>query len=270
MYDIYSNIVFIIKQKKKPYYDSAAITGMKPKLYFKTEKRKILIQNARNYKNFKLDKNGFEFYKYDFNITKNKINENIEVYKDKLSKYLIKKIPFKEIVFFDFTSRSNSKNGAYNNDGQRQPAVRAHVDYTITSGIKRAKDILSKNRYNKLIKDKRRIIQINIWRPLSNIVLSSPLAFADASSIEQADLIATDQRFPDRVGEIYHLAYNAYQQWYWLPKMSSNEFLIFKGWDSSNDKGLVKFTPHTSFNLAKQNVIKNPRESIEARAFLIL
>ena len=52
--------------------------------------------------------------------------------------------------------------------------------------------------------------------------------------------------------------------------MSSNEFLIFKGWDSSNDKGLVKFTPHTSFNLAKQNVIKNPRESIEARAFLIL
>ena len=97
MYDIYSNIVFIIKQEKKPYYDSAAITGMKPKLYFKTEKRKILIQNARNYKNFKLDKNGFEFYKYDFNITKNKINENIEVYKNKLSKYLKKKYPLKKL-----------------------------------------------------------------------------------------------------------------------------------------------------------------------------
>lgn len=270
MCNIYSNITFIVKQKKKPYYDSAAMTGMKPKLYFKTEKIKVLINNARKLNHCELDKTGFAFYRYDFNINKNKINENIEIYKDKLSKYLKKKIPFKEIVFFDFTNRSNSKSGAFNHDGQRQPAERAHVDYTITSGIKRAKDILSKNIYYKLIKEKRRIIQINIWRPLSNIVLSSPLAFADASSINKTDLIATDQRFPDRVGEIYHLAYNFNQKWYWLPKMSNNEFLIFKGWDSINDKSIVKFTPHTSFNLAKQDIIKHPRESIEARAFLIL
>ena len=270
MDNIYSNIVFIVKQKQKPYYDSAAITGMKPKLYFKTEKVKVLINDARQLKSCKLDKTGFEFFKYDFNINKNKINENIEIYKDKLSKYLKNKIPFKDIIFFDFTNRSNSKSGAFNHDGQRQPAERAHVDYTTTSGIKRAKEILNKNIYNKLIKDKRRIIQINIWRPLSNIILSSPLAFADARSIKKADLIATDQYFPDRVGEIYHLAYNPNQKWYWLPKMNSNEFLIFKGWDSSNDKGIVKFTPHTSFNLTKQDILKNPRESIEARAFLIL
>jgi hypothetical protein len=270
MYNIYSDIVFIIKQKKKPYYDSAAITGMEPKLYFKTEKKKILINNARNYKNFKLDKNGFEFYKHNFNISKDKINKNIEDYKVILSKILKKKIPFKKIIFFDFTHRSNSKYGAYNYDGQRQPAERAHVDYTKKSGIKRAKDILSKKIYNKLIKEKRRIIQINIWRPLSEKVLSSPLAFADASSIEKRDLIATDQLFPNRIGEIYHLAYNSNQKWYWLPNMTSNEFLVFKGWDSCNDKGTIKFTPHTSFNLANQDIIKHPRESIEARAFLIL
>ena len=270
MYNIYSNIVFIVKQKKKPYYDSAALTGMDPKLYFKTEQKKILINNARNLKHCALDKNGFEFYKHDFNINKDKINKNIDDYKEKLSKYLNKIIPFKKIVFFDFTNRSNSKIGAYNPDGQRQPAVRAHVDYTIVSGKKRAQDILTKKLYSKLIKEKKRIIQINIWRPLSKIVLSSPLAFADASSIKQSDLVATDQRFPNRVGEIYHLAYNSKQKWYWLPKMNSNEFLIFKGWDSSNDKNIIKFTPHTSFNLVNQNVIKYPRESIEARAFLIL
>ena len=113
-------------------------------------------------------------------------------------------------------------------------------------------------------------MQINIWRSLSKIVLSSPLAFADASTIKQEDLVATDQRFPNRIGEIYHLAYNSKQQWYWLPKMNDNEFIIFKGWDSSNDSNIMKFTPHTSFNLEKQDIIKHPRESLETRIFLIL
>ena len=46
-----------------------------------------------------------------------------------------------------------------------------------------------------------------MWRPLCSKVLSSPLAIADASTISQKDLIETDQIFPDRIGEIYHLAY---------------------------------------------------------------
>lgn len=270
MSNIYSNIVFIVKQKQKPCYDSAAITGMEPKLYFQTEKKKVLIRNARKLKCCKLDNNGFEFHQYDFKISKDQISQNLDNYKYKLSKYLKKIIPYKEIIFFDFTRRSNSKNGAYNPDGHRQPAERAHVDYTLDSGKERAEKILTSRLYNKLIEDKKRIIQINIWRPLSEIVLSSPLAFADASTIREKDLVATDQRFPDRIGEIYHLAFNSDQKWYWIPKMVSNEFLIFKGWDSSNNKNISKFTPHTSFNLDNQDITKYPRESIEARIYLIL
>ena len=200
-------------------------------------------------------------------------NKNIqheqENYKNELSKYLKKIIPYKKIIFFDFTRRSNSKTGAYNLDGQRQPAERAHVDYTVNSGRKRAQEIIGKNYHNLVIK-KKRLIQLNIWRPLSKKVLSSPLAFADSSSINKRDLIATDQRFPDRVGEIYHVAYNAKQKWFWLPEMTNDEFLIFKGWDSSNDKNVSKFTPHTSFIIKNQNAEKHPRESIEARLFLII
>ena len=84
------------------------------------------------------------------------------------------------------------------------------------------------------------------------------------------DLVATDQIFPDRVGEIYHLAYNKGQKWYWTSEMQDNEILIFKGWDNINSDKVIKFTPHTSFNLKNQNIKKNPRESIEARAFLVL
>ena len=41
MSDVESNITFILKQKNKPYYDSSAITGLVPKLYFKVEKKKF-------------------------------------------------------------------------------------------------------------------------------------------------------------------------------------------------------------------------------------
>ena len=58
--------------------------------------------------------------------------------------------------------------------------------------------------------------------------MSSPLAIADASTISQKDLIETDQIFPDRIGEIYHLAYEKKQKWYWVSEMRNYEALIFK------------------------------------------
>ena len=52
--------------------------------------------------------------------------------------------------------------------------------------------------------------------------------------------------------------------------MKKNELLIFKGWDSYKSDKTIKFTPHTSFNLKKQNLNKFPRKSIELRAFLVI
>ena len=46
-------------------------------------------------------------------------------------------------------------------------------------------------------------------------VLSSPIAFALPSSILKKDLVATDQIFPNRIGEIYYLSHNKNQKWFW-------------------------------------------------------
>ena len=267
MFDVNADITFIKKQKSRPYYDSSAITGMVPKLYFKTENKKVLIRDIRKLKNYSLDKNGFEFYKKDFEFNSDDVLNDYVNYKNQLKEFLKEIIDFKYIEIFDITKRSNRKTGAYNFDGPRQPAERAHVDYTETSGPKRAKQILK----NKILEfKKRRIIQLNLWRPISRVVLSSPLAVADASTIKNNDLIATDQIFPNRVGEIYHLAYNSAQDWYWVSEMRSNELLIFKGWDNNNSEKVSRFTPHTSFNLESQDLDAFPRESVEARIYLIL
>ena len=270
MTNVFSKITFIKKQKIKPYYDSSAITGMIPKLYFKTEKKNVLIKNARTFKKSVLDKNGFELYDYKSKYSKNNINENLENYKKEVADFLKSIIPYEKIFVFDLTRRSNDTKGAYNPDGQRQPADRAHVDYTIKSGPKRAKDIIGHNEYKDVISNNKRIIQLNVWKPLSEVVLSSPLAFADTRSIKHRDLVATDQYFPDRKGEIYHLAYDPDQSWYWIPEMKFSEVLLLKGWDSIKKKKISKFTPHSSFNIKNQNIKKFPRESIEARIFLLI
>ena len=77
-----------------------------------------------------------------------------------------------------------------------------------------------------------RIVQINVWRPIRGPVQRSPLALADASSVRPEDLIATDQVFPDRVGEIYHLAYHPGSAGTTRPQMTPDEVLLIKGWDS--------------------------------------
>ena len=111
------------------------------------------------------------------------ISNNLENYKNELNVFLKKKFGYLDSFIFDLTRRSNSSKGAKNQDGNRQPAERAHVDYTEKSGKKRAEDILGKNYFKEITSSKKRIIQLNLWRPLCKTVLSSPIAFALPSSI---------------------------------------------------------------------------------------
>ena len=101
-------------------------------------------------------------------------------------------------------------------------------------------------------------------------MLRTPLAVADAGSVRAEELIATDQVFPDRVGEVYRLAHGPDQRWYWAPRMQRDEALLIKGWDSLDD-GRARFTPHGAFRLEGQGQDPNapPRESIEVRTYLM-
>ena len=125
-------------------------------------------------------------------------------------------------MIFDVTRRSDGGTGAENRDGLRGPAWRVHVDYTIKSGPQRVRDILGETEVTRLNACGGRIIQINVWRPIRGPVERAPLAVADASSVRPEELIATDQVFPDLVGEIYHLAHAPSQRWYYSVRRHIN------------------------------------------------
>ena len=86
-------------------------------------------------------------------------------------------------------------------------------------------------------------------------------------SIGSNELVTTEQRFPNRTGEIYQIAHAESQRWYWAPEMERDEVILIKGWDSLDD-GRARFTPHGAFTLPDSSQMP-PRESIEARTYLV-
>jgi hypothetical protein len=268
--DVKAPLTFIVRQDTKPYFESSALTGGAPKVYFKTEDRTVTIRDMRPLQDdLSLDCHGFELHRHETAVADFYDDETVRnLYGRELEALLKETTGADRVVVFDYTRRSDEPTGAANPDGSRRPASRVHVDYTVTSGPKRVRDVLGAEEVERILASGGRIVQVNVWRPVTGPVQRAPLALADAGSLKSDELIATDQVFPDRVGEIYHVAYGWEQRWYWAPRMERDEVLLIKGWDSLND-GRARFTPHGAFQLPNQASGAPARESIEARTYLI-
>lgn len=269
--DLRALLNFIRPQREKPVFESAALTGGTPRLHFATEARPVTVHDLRREATrFSLDGAGFALRRHDTAVDDLYQDAVVEQrYFPETAALLRRELGASRVVIFDATRRSDAAAGAANRDGARGPAGRVHVDYTAASGPQRARDILGAAEVDRLAEAGTRIVQVNVWRPISGPVQRAPLALADASTVRPQDLVATDQVFPDRVGEIYHLAYHPAQRWYYAPDMTRDEVLLIKGWDSRDD-GRARFTPHSAFSLPDQSDDAPPRESIELRAFAII
>ncbi len=268
--DIEAALSFIVPQDRKPRLESAALTGDAPRALFETVRHVVAIHDMRpDAPDFSLDTAGFELWEQRTAVADFYNEAELDaVYDTELATLLRKATGAQRVIAFDRTRRSDRPAGARNPDGMRGPADRLHVDYTAASGPQRAKDALGTGEFQRVLDAGGRIVQVNVWRPINGPVRRTPLAVADASSVRSGALVATDHVFPDRVGEIYHLAYAPEQRFYWVPEMQRDEVLLIKGWDSMAD-GRARFTPHSAFALRGQETQDTPRESIEVRTYLI-
>lgn len=269
--DTQACLTFIRPSAVKPVFESAAYTGGAPRLFFSTEDHAVTIRDLRHAGLVPtLDREGFELQCWASRVAD--FYDDAVVRRDyypEIEAWLMRRLGARQVVVFDTTRRSDAESGAHNPDGVRQPARRVHVDYTQKSGPQRVRDVLGTEQAEHLARTGARIVQLNVWRPIRGPVLRSPLAVADASSVRPESRVATDQIFPDRVGEIYHLAYDCRQRWYYVPRMRTDEVLLIKGWDSMVD-GRARFTPHGAFTWAQTPREASPRESIEVRTLAII
>jgi hypothetical protein len=166
----------------------------------------------------------------------------------------------KRVVVFDHTLRTadDADRAARK---IREVVPRVHNDYTEWSGPQRVRDLLP-DEAEQLLAGHFAIIQA--WRPIRYPVETFPLALCDAQSISPNDLIVTERRHPNRIGQTYSLGYNPDHQWFWFPLQRREEAIVFKVYDSLKD-GRARWSAHTAFDDPTTPPDARPRESIEIR-----
>ncbi|MDN3520162.1 CmcJ/NvfI family oxidoreductase [Halomonas ramblicola] len=255
-----TTLTYLVKCAEKPYVHTEALTGdSEPHYFAEQEEREVTIHDGRPLADrLSLDRQGFELHARDTAVDDLYDDAAVEsAYYAEVETLIRELTGASRVVIFDHTRRSDAEQRTI-----RGPASRVHNDYTERSGPERIREVLGEDRAAEL--GDVSVAQINLWRPISGPVKRSPLALLDASSLDLDDLMATDLVYPDRTGEIYHLAYNPNQRWYCFPDMRRDEFLLIKGYDSRCD-GRVRFTPHTAFRDPRTPPDAPPRESIEVR-----
>ncbi len=255
---------YIVDTGEKPVTASNAPGG--PRITSHTgqyEERSVTIHNGRlRNDQFSLEREGFVLVDHQTQV-KNFYDEAEvrSVYYPEVEQ-LVKKMTGASTVFiFDHTLRAESE------DTREEmkvgaPVRRVHNDYTEWSGPQRVRDLLPAEEAAERLQ--RRFAEIQVWRPIGKPVETAPLAIADAQSISPKDLVGTERRYPDRVGEIYHLSYNPKHRWYYFPHMQPNEALVFKCYDSEKD-GRSRWSAHSAFNDPNSPPEAPARESIEVR-----
>ncbi len=164
------------------------------------------------------------------------------------------------VEVFDHNVR-NATMAARRENAAQMPVKFAHNDYTLRSGPQRVRDLFP-DEADALLQE--RFAVINVWKPIRGPVQDTPLAVCDAQSIRPEDLIASDLKYEDRTGEVYSLAYNARQRWFYFSQMQADEAMLIKCYDSASD-GRARFTCHSAFRDPTAPGGAEARESIEVR-----
>jgi hypothetical protein len=225
--------------------------------------RVVTIRNGRrpHAEEFVLEREGFRFVRHDTEVVDFYDGDEIRrVYYPEMEALVRTETGASRVFVFDHTLRT-ADDDLRESRKIREVVRRVHNDYTEWSGPQRVRDLLPQEAEALL---RRRFAIVQVWRPIRHPVESFPLAICDARSIAPEDLVVSERRYPDRVGQTYAVTYNPEHRWYWFPRMRREEALVFKVYDSVKD-GRARWSAHTAFDDPGAPAGARPRESIEIR-----
>jgi hypothetical protein len=228
------------------------------------ERQRVEIRDGRAAGELSLDGNGFILVEHRSAVRNFFHVEELErVYYPEAEALIARLTGAKRAVVFDHTLRSGDES---EREAKlvREPVLSAHNDYTEWSGPQRVRELMGEEAERLL---ERRFAIVQVWRPISSPLESNPLAMADARSVAPEDLLVAERRYPHRVGQTYRLKYSPRHRWFYFPRMTRDEAIVFKVYDSEKE-GRARFTPHTSFEDPSTPLGAPPRQSIEARALV--
>lgn len=228
------------------------------------ESHRVTIHDGRPHADrFTLDCNGFRFIRHDTAMSDFFDEVQLRaIYYPEMERLVKAQTGASRVVVFDHTLRTGD-DADREARKIREPVQRVHNDYTEWSGPQRVRDLLPAEAEQLLT---RRMAIVQVWRPIRQPVQSSPLAICDAPTLAPDDLVVSERRYPNRIGQTYAIRYNPHHRWYWFPRMARHEALVFKTYESMTD-GRARWTAHTAFEDPTAPADAPPRESIETRMF---
>ena len=255
---------YAVDTGEKPVNETGGQDGLMRRTTGRYEKHIVSIADGRPGRaDLSLDVQGFELADHPTRMRSFYDADELKaVYYGEMERLIAQHTGARRVHLFDHTLRTSDDDDRLARK-IREPVKSVHNDYTHWSGPQRVRDILP-DEAEALIA--RRFAIIQVWRAINTPIVRNPLAIIDARSIATNDLIASERRFPDRVGEIYVIQHNPAHRWTYFPHMTRDEALVFKVYDSETD-GRARWGGHSSFDDPTTPENAPPRESIEIRAF---
>jgi hypothetical protein len=243
-------------------FTEASGSGAPDKRGGTVDPHQVVIRNGRLAENdFELEREGYRFVRHDTKVADFFNEAEVRsVYYAEMEALVKAETGASRVVIFDHTLRT-ADDAVREALKIREVVPRVHNDYTEWSGPQRVRDLLPDEADDLL---RRRFAIVQVWRPIRHPVESFPLAVCDARTISEADLVISERRYPDRVGQTYAISYNPKHKWFWFPRMRREEAIVFKVYDSLKD-GRARWTGHTAFEDPTSPPNARPRESIEIR-----
>jgi hypothetical protein len=227
-----------------------------------SEPHRVRMRNGRlAAAKFVLERDGFRFVDHDTKVADFYDEDEIRrVYYPEMEALVKAESGAARVVVFDHTLRTadDELRGAAK---IREVVRRVHNDYTEWSAPQRVRTLMGDEAEALLA---RRFAIVQVWRPIRHPVESWPLAIADAQTLSPDDMVVTERRYQDRIGQTSAITWSPAHRWYWFPRMRPDEALVFKVYDSLKD-GRARFTAHTAFEDPSTPAHARPRESIEIR-----
>lgn len=258
-----TSLMYLVDTGEKPVSHSNAPGTTPIQHRGRYEERPVTVHDGRSMVDrFSLDRQGFVFVKHETKVKDFYDEAELRsVYYPEMERLVKETSGASRVLVFDHTLRAED-DSTREEKKVREPVRRVHNDYTEWSGPQRVRDLLPAGEAEELLQHRFAVIQV--WRPIRRPVRTAPLAIADAESLAPKDMIVTERRYPDRVGEIYHITYNPGHRWFYFPNMQRNEALVFKCYDSEKD-GRARWTAHAAFEDPTSPPDAPARESIEIR-----
>jgi hypothetical protein len=257
--DLTATLHYLKRSAERPvYYRTEPPPGV-PQWNGIDDPRDVRIEDARGREtDFTLDRNGFALVKAPTAVANFYDPEEVKrIYYPEVEQLLRNTLGATRVFVFDHNVRNATRSDL------APPSRQVHNDHTVNSAPRRVRDHLP-GEADELLKH--RFGVINVWRPIRGPVLDSPLALCDAQTFTDDDLIASDLVYAHVRGETSRVEYKSKHRWYYFSEQQTDEVLLIRIHDSSND-GRARLSFHTSF----ENPLASgapPRESIEVRALV--